>query len=91
MSTKSINSEIEDCIDKCKTLTLEIEKFKNTTEINISIANSLERVSIALEQVTKRIKPLADSGFLKLQWIIITLMILNTLLISVFLFFLLSK
>ncbi|MBP7898693.1 hypothetical protein KAZ92_01965 [Candidatus Gracilibacteria bacterium] len=86
-----MNSEIEACVDKCKTLTSEIEKFKNATEVNIAAANSLKQVSTALEQVTKRIQPLADSGFLRLQQIVIALVVLNAFLISTVLFFLLRK
>ncbi len=72
-----MNELLEKCNEQADELVKEIEKFKLASVVNRATAESLEGVATAIKKTLGMIRPLADSGFLKLQYISIGLGVLN--------------
>lgn len=75
----------QELLDQCKNnaqeLVKELEKFKSSTAVNKSAADSFEKVSLALEKVLKEIRPFTDLRFRLFQRLIIGWSALNTILL----------
>ncbi len=86
-----MNELLDECNVNAKALVDEIEKYKNAAEVNRTAAESLRKVSDAITELTKQIRPLTGITFRRFRWTMFTWTALNTVMVFTIIMMLLKK